>query len=229
MNLQIECQGLKFNLECVQSLEELKSKLQQAEPSFVLQSLTYKDEENDIITLSDENDFNYLLTKSFQIVQADGQFIKECTLNDVQETEEEIESIKQQIEFQKKINGIINKIQFRCVIQEEMMKFHICQFVAIEEQEFTYDEENMEQFMNKVELLQQSLCEQFFNSYQSMRLNKLVELKENQICGKDKLFELSEQLNQLEQIKSKQLSYLNLKGNYNTQTQRDAKNELQIL
>ncbi|CAK67539.1 unnamed protein product (macronuclear) [Paramecium tetraurelia] len=229
MNLQIECQGLKFNFVGVQSLEELKSRLHQAEPSFVLQSLTYRDEDDDIITLSDENDFNCLLTKSFQIVQADGQFNYQCTLNDVKQIEKEIESIKQQFEIQKKINSINNKIQFRCVIQEQMMKFHICQFVAIEEQEFTYDEENLEQFMNKIELLQRSLCEQFFESYQSMRLNKLIELKENQIRGKDNLLELSKQLNQLEQIKTQQLSYLNVKGNYNTSTQGDTKSELQNL
>ncbi|CAD8052239.1 unnamed protein product [Paramecium primaurelia] len=276
MNLKIQYQGQELNFEGIKSLNELKSRLQQAEPSFVLESLTYKDEENDIITISNENDFNCLSATSYLIIQAYGKFDQECVLKDVkknqnllkrlaikvnqfkekqknnlinrrnnyqtrltkimqqkqyltQEIDKEIQSIKQQIEIQKKYNIINNKTQIRCVIQEQMMKFHLCNFVKQEEANLTYNEESLEQFMSKIELLEENIFERFFQSYNSMRLNKLIEMKEKQISGNENLLELSKQQQLVEQFKKKLLFQLNLQENYFTQKLKDAEYLLENL
>ncbi|CAD8060638.1 unnamed protein product [Paramecium sonneborni] len=104
-----------------------------------------------------------------------------------------------------------------------MMKFNICDYINKQEAQITYNEENLQKFKRKIDLFEQNLCEQFFKSYKSMRLNKFIEIKEKQISGKEKLLELSKQLHELEQRKKKQLFQLNLKETYFTQKLRAAK------
>ncbi|CAD8048827.1 unnamed protein product [Paramecium primaurelia] len=97
MNLKIACLGQEFNFEEVYSLEELKLRLYQTEPSFVLESLTYQDEEDDIITLANENDFSCLTTSTNFTVQAQGKIDQEWAIKEFKRNQRLIKRIANKV------------------------------------------------------------------------------------------------------------------------------------
>ncbi|CAD8060640.1 unnamed protein product [Paramecium sonneborni] len=111
MNLKIECQGLEFNFEEVYSLEELKLRLQSTEPSFILESLSYQDEEEDIITLANENDFSCLSTNTQFTIQAQGKYDQEWAQKEFKRNLRLIKRIAQKIKQlkEKQKNNLIKE------------------------------------------------------------------------------------------------------------------------
>ncbi|CAK82258.1 unnamed protein product (macronuclear) [Paramecium tetraurelia] len=117
MNLKIACQGQEFNFEEVYSFEELKLRLHQTEPSFILESLTYQDEEDDIITLANENDFSCLSTNSNFTVQAQGKFDEEWAIKEFKRNQRLIKRIAKKVK-QLKQKQKNNLIQERILLRE---------------------------------------------------------------------------------------------------------------
>ncbi|CAD8140851.1 unnamed protein product [Paramecium octaurelia] len=124
MNLKIACLGQEFNFEEVYSLEELKLRLYQTEPSFILESLTYQDEEEDIITLANENDFSCLSTSSNFTVQAQGKFDEEWAIKEFKRNQRLIKRIAKKVK-QLKEKQRKNLIQGRILFREVKKYFVI--------------------------------------------------------------------------------------------------------